>query len=222
MPNPAKAKATATLVDLTRALRIRRGGTPAPAPPALWTLPSLSGSLVELSGAGSAPVLTLAFSLVLDAQRAGEPVAWITTPDSSFYPPDAAAGGVDLDSLVVVRLAEMRMLARAADHLARSGAFGLLVLDLASREHRPRRNRRDAQIPIPMQSRLVSLAQKHDAVVLCLTHKDDQAPSLGSLVSVRGQARRSDFACEVQVIKDKRRGPGWMHREVCRGPDGLC
>ena len=25
----------------------------------------------------------------------------------------------------------------------------------------------------------------------------------------------------ARVLKDKRLGPGWTHREVCRGPDGL-
>ena len=216
--------ASLSLVDITRALRIQRGGRRAPVPPALWALPSLSGSLVELSATGSGPVLTMAFSLVLDAQRAGEPVAWITTKASSFYPPDAAAGGVDLESLVVVRLDEERTLTRAADHLARSGAFGLIVIDLASRAHQS--TRRPVAVPIPMQSRLVGLAQKHDSVVLCLTRKDASSPSLGSLISVRGEARRAastnDYTCEVQVLKDKRRGPGWAHEEVCRGPDGLC
>lgn len=212
------------LVDLTRALRIRRGGRHTPVPPALWTLPSLSGSLVELSATGSGPVLTMAFSLVLDAQRSGEPVAWVTTKASSFYPPDAAAGGVDLESLVVVRLDEERALSRAADHLARSGAFGLIVIDLASQAHQ---NRRKAPVvSIPMQSRLVGLTQKHDSVILCLTRKDASSPSLGSLISVRGEARRvpgtDHYTCEVQVLKDKRRGPGWAHEEVCRGPDGLC
>ena len=90
-----------------------------------------------------------------------------------------------------------------------------------------------ADIPTPMMTRLGGLAQKHDSVILCLTHKDGDIPSLGSLISVRGQARRSParqhhvgthapaFDCEVHILKDKRRGPGWTHREVCRGPDGV-
>ena len=210
----------ATLRDLTRALRIRRGTHPSKTLPALWELGSLAGSLVELSGKGSGPVLTMAFTLVLDAQHAGEPAVWITTTASSFYPPDVAASGVDLESLVVVRLQEERTLARAADHLARSGSFGLIVLDLCSRAHCD--DWRAPSIPIPMQSRLVGLAQKHDLVVLCLTRKDARAQSLGSLISVRGEALRDGEQCAVRVLKDKRRGPGWTHREVCRGPDGLC
>lgn len=60
-------------------------------PPARWELPALAGRLAELSAQGASAALTLAFSLVLDAQRRGEPAAWITPAGSSFYPPDAAA-----------------------------------------------------------------------------------------------------------------------------------
>ena len=52
----------------------------------------------------------------------------------------------------------------------------------------------------------------HGALVLCLTIKTERQPSLGSLVTVRGQARRvrrgdGEYACRVEVLKDKRRGP---------------
>lgn len=197
--------------------------TPAAAP--RWQLSHLAGHLVELSGRAATADLTLAFALVLEAQRQGEPAAWLTTKESSFYPPDAAAAGVDLDALVVVRLAAAQDLPRATEQLARSGAFCLLVLDLG----------RLARILPPMQKRLHGLAQKHDAAVLCLTEKASQASSLGSLVSLRAEAVRRpvllsqkaadigrSFACTAHVLKDKRRGPGWSHTEVCHGPDGLC
>jgi len=52
------------------------------------------------------------------------------------------------------------------------------------------------------------------------------ADPMGSLVSLRAEAswERTDpsrFLCEIHVLKDKRRGPGWKHTEVCRGPIGL-
>ena len=69
-------------------------------------------------------------------------------------------------------------------------------------------------------------ALAHETLILCLTKKTDRQPSLGSLVSVRGQAHRIHqghrFMCQVHVLKDKRRGPGWTDEEWCRGPDGLC
>jgi recombination protein RecA len=164
---------------------------------------------------GTSASLTPAFELVLEAQRQGEPVAWVTPRESSFYPPDAAEGGVDLEALVVVRVSDARAVPRAADRLVRSGGFGLIILDLAN-----------AAIPTPLQARLAGLAQKHHAALVCLTEKAEKARSLGSLVSLRVHAQRKPvaedrFTCEIVALKDKRRGPTWVHTEVCRGPAGL-
>lgn len=183
--------------------------------PTLWRLAEVAGRLVEISGAGATAALTLAFGLVREAQRQGEPVAWVTPRESSFYPPDAAEGGVDLDALAVIRVPDARVVARAAERLVRSGAFGLIVLDMGA-----------AEIPTPLQARLAGLAQKHHTALVCLTEKERKAPSLGSLVSLRVQAQRTrtsegQFTCTLTVLKDKRRGPTWTHTEVCRGPAGL-
>jgi recombination protein RecA len=190
-----------------------------------WSRAALSGRLVEISNAGSPSALTAAFGLVLDAQQQGEPVAWITFETSCFFPPDAAEGGVDLRSLVVVRAPSSTRALRAADKLIRSGAFGLVVLDLTSTPALPRSGE-------SWLSRLLGLARKHDTAVVLLTEKRGDAPSLSSLVSLRGEARRfpsplsSGNAGEgpgvrLRIIKDKRRAPGWTHAEQCRGPAGL-
>ncbi len=181
-----------------------------------WDLQEIAGRFTELSGLGGSACLTLATSMVLDAQRQAETVVWITADNSSFFPLDVAAAGVDLEALAVVRVPDAPSVARAADRLARSGAFGLLVLDLGT----------NSQIPPALQARLRSLARKHDTAILCLTEKHGSASSLGSLVSLRGEARirrLSDdrFACELRVLKDKNRGPGWIHTEICRGPEGM-
>jgi recombination protein RecA len=181
-----------------------------------WSLEQFAGRLVEISGVGATATLTVAFGLLLEAQRQGEPVAWVSLEKGSFYPPDAAEGGVDLDALVIVRVPEARAAARVADQLARSGAFGLIVLDLAA----------GADVPTPLQTRLVGLAQNHQTALLCLTEKGNGSPSLGSLVSLRVQAQRQRladdrFSCGLTVFKDKRQGPTWTHAEVCRGPVGL-
>ena len=97
-----------------------------------WGYAALAGRLAELSGTGATALLTAAFGLVLEAQQAGDPVAWVTSRTSSFFPPDAAEGGVDLEALAVVRAEDTVQAARAADQLLRSGGFGLVVLDLAS------------------------------------------------------------------------------------------
>jgi hypothetical protein len=93
-------------------------------------LDDLAGRFVELSGARSTGVLTAAFGLVLEAQFKGELAAWIGLAHSTFFAPDAHAGGVDLDALVVVRVPDAPSAGRAADQLLRSGGFGLVVIDL--------------------------------------------------------------------------------------------
>ena len=210
-----EAAALDALVSATRTWASRGLATPGPAP-ASWTSAALGGCLAELSGAGASPSLTLAFSLVHQVQQQGEPAAWITRAESTFFPPDAAQSGVDLEALPVIRLAGLRQRLRAADQLARSGAFGLLVIDLGG----------CLDLPLAVQTRLAGQALAHGTLILCLTMKTDRQPSLGSLVSVRAHARRirhgdGRFMCQVHVLKDKRRGPGWSDEVWCRGPDGV-
>jgi len=181
-----------------------------------WDRAQLAGRLVELSSWGNGAPLTLAFELVLQAQREGEPVAWISTQEGTFYPPDVARCGIDLEALPIIRTCDGRAAARAADKLIRSGAFGLVVVDLGT--HRP--------IPLPLQSRLLGLVDKHRTALLFLTEKQRDSPSIGSLVSLRAQAARRQtsenrFVCDVAIVKDKRRGPGWTHMEIRHGPAGL-
>jgi recombination protein RecA len=190
--------------------------TPTSAPN--WSRAELAGRLCELSAGPDGALLSVAIGLVAAAQQAGEPAAWITATRAIFFPPDAAACGVDLATLTVVQVRDATTAGRAADVLLRSGAYGLVVLDLGT----------GAAMPAPLQGRLVQLALRHDAAVLCLTQKRPDEASLGSLVSLRGQcARRRSrdgrrFLCGVTTLKDKRRGPGGSWQEVRLGPDGLC
>jgi len=217
------SSSAARILDLAAALKLRRGDvageTGQTASASAWSLESLAGRLVELSGEGDAANLTLAFGLVLAAQRAGEPVAWLTSPAATFYPPDVAAAGVDLAALAVVRVPEVRDLVRAADQLARSGAFGLLVIDLGDEANA-------ARVSLAVQSRLLGLVQRHDTVLLFLTRKRRATLSLGSLIALRGVTRlvrtgEDRFSCLLHAEKDKRGMPGWSYEEVCRGPAGL-
>ncbi len=182
---------------------------------ACWTRAQLAGRLVEVSGMGAVASLTAAVGLVLEAQLEGDPVGWIGLPSSTFYPPDLADQGVDLDALVVVRAPSVEHAGRAADRLLRSGGFGLVVLDLG----------KDAALPVPLQGRLVGLAQRHDAAIVCLTEKPGESASLGSMVSLRAEALRARdgerFTVTIRALKDKQRGPGWAHDEPARGPAGL-
>lgn len=183
-----------------------------------WSLAALRGRLIELSARGATATLTAAMGIVLDAQLAAEPVAWIMLASGSFYPPDAADTGIDLAALVIVRAGDATNAARAAERILRSGAFGLVILDLGAND-----------IAMANQGRLVTLAQAHDAAVVVITDKTQDATSLGSLVSLRAEAlrvrsqsgARDDFELTVRALKDKRRGPGWLRRIKVRGPAGL-
>jgi recombination protein RecA len=182
-----------------------------------WRLDTVAGRLVEVSSGGPTASLTIAVGLVLEAQQRGEPAAWITASDSIFFPPDLDASGVDLQALPVVRVDDPSRAARATDVLMRSGGLALIVLDLGS----------TLGLPVPVQARLAGLAKKHHTALVCLTRKGTRRPSLGSLVSLRGEGATTRtsfdrFTWEIRIVKDKRRGPGWRHAEVCRGPDGLC
>jgi len=185
-----------------------------------WNHAHLSGRLAEMTEAGGGAALTLAFSLVLDAQRQGETVAWVTDSLSVFFPPDAAESGVDLDALAVVRVPGVRAILSAADRLTRSGAFGLVVLDLGE----------DPRVPLAVTSRLAGLAKRHGAAILCLVRRGrgrgPGSSSLGSMVSLRAEAGRrrvkdGRFLCELRVSKDRRHVPGWTHEETRRGPEGF-
>ncbi len=229
VPGRAAGLSTAGLSTTRSAPAGAPSGRPAPAG---WSYAALAGRFVELSAGWNSAALTLAISLVWQAQRVGEPTAWITREADAFFPPDAAANGVDLAALVVVRVPgnkpartplnntgqvpELWAVARAAGRLARSGAFGLIVLDLGAR----------ARMSAALQGSLVQQAQRHGTAIVCLTEKPADSPSLGALVALRGQARRhrmgeARFACGMDICKDKRHGPGWTHQEEAHGPPGL-
>jgi len=196
--------------------RQQPGPSPSPSGTFRWKFADLAGRLVEISGTGDTAVLTAACALVRDAQHHAEPAAWIAAGDSTFFPPDAAASGIDLDSLILIRARDMASAARSADRLLRSAGFGLIVVDLG----------RDNNVPLPTLTRLSGLARRHHAVVLFVTEKSDTAPSLGSLISLAAYARREQvagdrFRWSLVVTKDKRGAPTSSYSEESRGPAGL-
>src|ERR1043166_9287109 len=219
----AKAKGVAATARISWDALHRASQGPAPDQ---WGLDALRGRLVELSARGAAATPTSALELVGEGQRAREPGAWVPPGHTTFYPPDVADSGVDLAALAVIRVHDVVSAARAAERLLRSGGFGLVVLDFAGST---------VDLPIAHQGRLVTLAQSHDAAIVCITEKPGDSPSLGSLVSLRAEALRmcapggpgaSDpadrgYHVTLRALKDKRRGPGWSRTLRFRGPSGL-
>jgi recombination protein RecA len=188
-----------------------------------WRFPEVAGRLVELSAKpGPTAALTLSMALARDAQRRGETAAWIGPEASLFFPPDAARAGLDLAAFPVVRTpAALPDVPRTAERLARSGAFGLVLLDLTDAGPRVR-------VPPALLNRLAALARKHDMAVVCLTEKSDDAPSLGPLVSLRAAARRRAAApgeggclAVLGVLRDRRRPGRWEDVLPCEAPAGV-
>lgn len=176
--------------------------------------------LTEISGLGGGAILTLAFSLVQEAQSRCESVLWLSSPLKPFYPPDAVKNGVDLSRLPVLFLPRPQEAFLASAKLLGSGGFGLVVWDLASWKKPQQR------LSIAFLGRLNAMARHHRASVLVLTDKKKTDPSLGCLVSLRLQVdAQPDHPelLEVEVIRDKRGIVGeqkkWDWR--CQLPDGL-
>lgn len=201
------------------------------------------GRLLELSGDAEASIATARTSaaarIVRDAQLAGETAAWIQPRNGALYPPDLAACGIDLDSLLVVHVpaptrcsgernastAQPHALCKAAELLLRSAAFGIVVLDFT---HGATPSGREA-----WQRRLLGLARQHHSHVVLLTEKPTSSDSLGTLIGARIEARRTRessadsrlgagaFALEHVLLKNKSGTTLAVQRERRRGPWGM-
>jgi recombination protein RecA len=148
----------------------------------LWRL-FQPGQLLELSGRAPGK-LSAVVRLIVHAQAEQEPVAWIMMRAAAcFYPPDFEHAGVDLAALSVVRLSEdagSHGLVRAAEVLLRSGAFGLVVIDLMQGVPKGE---------LSWQARLSGLLRRHAARAVVLTASTSAEASLGPLVSMRVEPR---------------------------------
>lgn len=181
-----------------------------------WNLSVLAGRITEITGGRDGASLTLVSSLIAQAQRAGNPVAWVARSSHLFFPPDMATNGVDLEALPVIWAQDTPSMVRVTDYLIRSGSFGLVVVDLDGH----------TRIQPGVLGRLVRLAGKHHTAVVCISPEHTPLSSLGSMVSLRGTTKRiarspNRYRCTLEVVKDKRSGPGWSVQEVCHGPAGL-
>ncbi len=176
-------------------------------PPSVTALPLAKllprARLVEVSGQHACARTTTAVSCVIQAQMHGELVAWVQPKDGALFPPDLDTAGVDLDSFITIQVprhAGPFALLRAAEWLARSGAFGLTVIDLT-----------DALPPgssVNWQGRLQGLLRQYDGRILLLTSSAYEDPSSGPLVGLRVEPRRGPlhaghFAVHTHVLRDK-------------------
>ena len=157
------------------------------------------GVLTELSWAPGAARTTLAALWTAGLQEEGQAVAWVERCGSTLFPPDLAALGIDLAKLDVLRLpnkAAALDLGRGTELLLRTGAYGLIVVDLTDVDMEIRRLlgltqdlrklRALTQLwPMAMQSRLRALTRKHRTRLVLLTSTPATAMSLGVAVHLR-------------------------------------
>ena len=201
------------------------GGNPAPldAPESHTPLAEAlgCGRLVELSGRGASGRTSTTVALLRAIQNEGDSCAWIQARGGSLYPPDLEMAGIDLEALLVVQLparAGVHGRLRAAELLLRSGALGLVILDLEDEA--------PSGPPAAWQGRLLGLARQHQSRVVLLTRNPAHRASLGPLIGLRLEARRQRlapgrFELGAQVLKNKSGAPLRIASTPHRGPWGL-
>ena len=202
--------------------RRREGAGSAGAPTLLdWMLERRAG-LWELSAAPPAGAgrCSVAAALLAGAVRQGRRCAWVTPRDAmGVLPPDLAQAGLPLEALLFVRPPggrhAPRHLARAAELLLRSGAFGWVVLDATAA----------GPAPAAWSSRLAAQAEHHDAGLLLLTSKPAEAPSAGPRVRLRLQLRVQREAGRWwllgEVLRCREQAPAHHLRLAARPPECL-
>ncbi|MCI0671563.1 MAG: recombinase RecA [Myxococcaceae bacterium] len=152
------------------------------------------GSAVELCGEAASGRTSLALRAVAAAHRERRLCAYVDGP-GQLYPPAAAAMGVDLERLLIVRPREVKQLVWTAVQLARSGAFACVVLDLTQT---------GARLALAEGKKLADAAFRGGSLLLLLTAPE--APGDGML-RVRTQAQGLS-GLRVEVVRSRQGGMG--------------
>jgi len=193
---------------------IRASSLEAPSAGGSWSLDSLVGILSELSEEHPCGALSFCAEIIQEAQERGEPVAWVASTDSVFFPPDFAARGIDLRALAVIRAGGQAESLTAGEWLVKSGAVGLLVVDCGGQW----------TVSDSALGRLQKLAERSQCAVLFLTRKPRSAPSLGSRIAVRGcvaPAGSRPLLVDIHTDRDKRAAAGPRIHRCYHAPPGM-
>jgi hypothetical protein len=140
------------------------------------------GRLIEIAGARSSGKATVALGAAARASQAGQLVAWIDGPEE-LYPPAAAAMGLELARLLIVRpgvpeKGAALAAARAGEILTRSRAFALVVVDLGAHTVMPER----------AAARLRQAAHDAGIVLVALSARPGAVPHAGLGLTVSSTA----------------------------------
>lgn len=176
------------------------------------------GVVATLEGAPGSGRSAVAARLLATATADGGLGALIETPqgpEGAHYPPALAAAGVDLDRLLVITVPDATGVARAADIVLRSAAFGVVVMPTVA-------------LRATAWTRLASLTHRANALLVALgTAAPDELRYFASL-RVRLRAADVRFAggdglfctlagigVEAAVLKHKRAVPGGRALFAC-------
>ncbi len=175
-------------------------------------------AIVTLEGATGSGRSAVAARLLATATANGGLGALIETPagsEGAFYPPALAAAGVDLDRLLIVHANDAMAVARAADIVLRSAAFGVVVIPMIT-------------LRATAWTRLGSLTHHANAVLIVLGEAASDELRYFASLRVRVRAASVHFAgsqglfctlagigSEAIVLKHKRAVPGKHARFVC-------
>jgi hypothetical protein len=162
------------------------------------------GTIATLEGPPSSGRTAILASILAQATRSGLAAV---VDDGTLYPPDLERAGVRLERLLVVKAQTPVAIARSADILLRSRAFGVVAMPAAT-------------LRATVWSRLAGLAQKAGAVLLPLGVLANTELSYFASTRVRCAIDRvvwsgSGVLCELQgyevlihVLKHRRAAPG--------------
>ena len=144
------------------------------------------GRITEITGSVSSGRTTMMHAVLAEATRMGEICAVVDTADS-FHPESAAAAGVALRQVLLVRCAgDVDHALRAADLLLHSGGFGVVALDLCDAPDRAL-----SRIPISCWYRFRRVIENTPTVFLLL-EREPLAKACASLL-VEMKRERANF-----------------------------
>jgi len=169
------------------------------------------GVIATLEGTPGSGRSAVAARLLATATANGGLGALIETPagsDGAFYPPALAAAGVDLGRLLIVHASGATDVARAADIVLRSAAFGVVIIPMVT-------------LQATAWTRLGSLTHRANAVFVALGEAASNELRYFASLRVHVRATSVHFAgserlfctlaglgSEATVLKHKRAVPG--------------
>lgn len=161
------------------------------------------GQAVELCGEAASGRTSLALRAVAAAHRERRLCAYVDGA-RELYPPAAAAMGVDLERLLIVRPKAQEQLVWAAVQLARSGAFACVVLDLTRSPTVDARKTPGVRLTQPESRKLADAAVKGGGLLLLLTSPESPADGM---LRLRTEARGVS-GLSVEVVRSRQGGAG--------------